>query len=76
MEEMSQQDYLKSVKAELGVGWDELAGLAGIAPRALKTYRMPDGSTNFRGMSPFVRAAIEQVLQAHRGRMKEVQKGA
>lgn len=76
MEELTQQEYLKAVKAELGVEWDRLAELAGIAPRALKTYRMPVESKNYRGMSQFVRDAIERVLQEHRKRMKRASKGA
>ncbi|UDM18933.1 hypothetical protein [Vogesella sp. XCS3] len=76
MEEQTQQEYLKAVKTELGVEWDRLAELAGIAPRALKTYRMPVESKNYRGMSQFVRDAIERVLQEHRRRMKKASKSA
>lgn len=76
MKEQTQQEYLQAVKAELGVEWDALAEMAGIAPRALKTYRMPVESKNYRGMSPFVRDAIERVLQAHRKHMKKASKGA
>lgn len=76
MEEITQRDFLKAAKAELGLKWDELAVAAGIEPRALKTYRMPIESKNYRGMSPFVRDAIERVLQEHRKRMKKASKGA
>ena len=58
----SQQAFLHAVKAELGVTWDALAVAAGIAPRALKNYRMPDGSQNHRGMPRLARRAIEQLL--------------
>ena len=39
----SQQLFLEAAKAELGMIWDALAVAAGIEPRALKNYRMPDG---------------------------------
>ena len=61
----SQQSFLHAVKAELGMTWDALAVAAGIEPRALKNYRMPDGSQNHRGMPKLARRAIEQLLLAH-----------
>lgn len=73
---MTQQDYLKAAKAELGVEWDALAELAGIKPRALKTYRMPPDSGDYRNMPDLAKAAIERVLEAHRKRQKRAKKGA
>jgi hypothetical protein len=61
----SQQSFLRAAKAELGVKWEELAVAAGIEPRALKNYRMPDGSQNHRGMPKLARRAIEQLLLTH-----------
>jgi hypothetical protein len=65
-----QRAYLYEVKAELGVTWDTLAELAGIAPRALKTYRLPVDSIDRRLLKPLVKAAIERVLADHRKRAK------
>lgn len=57
-----QQSFLQAAKAELGMTWDVLAVAAGIEPRALKNYRMPDGSQNHRGMPKLARRAIEHLL--------------
>jgi predicted metallo-beta-lactamase superfamily hydrolase len=65
MEEQSQQDYLKAAKAALGVEWDALAELAGIKPRALKTYRMPDSSKDHRGLPDLARRAIDRLISDH-----------
>ncbi len=61
----SQQSFLQAAKAELGLTWDALAIAAGIEPRALKNYRLPDESQNHRGMPKLARRAIEQLLLAH-----------
>ncbi len=58
----SQQSFLHAAKAELGMTWDALAVEAGIEPRALKNYRMPDDSQNHRGMPKLARRSIEQLL--------------
>ncbi|WP_157378699.1 hypothetical protein [Aliagarivorans taiwanensis] len=58
---MSQQEYLKGVKVELGVTWDKLAELANIKPRALKTYRMAETSKDYRVLPPLAKDAIERV---------------
>lgn len=60
----SQQNYLHEAKAILGLTWDALAVAAGIEPRALKNYRMPDESQNHRGMPRLARRAIDQLLEA------------
>lgn len=73
---MDQQEFLKAAKAELSVEWDVLADMAGIKPRALKTYRMPNDSSNFRAMPDLAKAAIERLLQDHRKRQKRVKKDA
>lgn len=64
-QEQSQQDFLQAAKAALGLTWDALAGQAGIAPRALKNYRMPDGSQNHRSMPSLAWRAVQQLLDAH-----------
>lgn len=63
--EQSQQAYLHHAKGALGLTWDALAEAAGIEPRALKNYRMPDSSTNHRGMPKLARRAIDQLLESH-----------
>lgn len=64
---MSQQEYLRSAKATLGVSWDGLARLAGINPRALKTYRLPDTSRDFRHLPSLARQAIDALVSAQHG---------
>ncbi|MFL9921577.1 hypothetical protein PQR75_40745 [Paraburkholderia fungorum] len=68
MSDTSQQDFLKDAKAQLGVTWDELAVASGINPRALKTYRMPDESKDYRALPDLARAAIVRLLEDRRGR--------
>lgn len=63
MASQSQQDFLRQAKEKLNCTWDGLAELSGIHPRALKTYRMPDESDNFRPINPLAKAAIERLLQ-------------
>lgn len=64
-QELGQQEFLKAAKATLGLKWDELAVQAGIEPRALKNYRMPDGSKNHRGLPVLARRSIQQLLDEH-----------
>jgi hypothetical protein len=68
MSDTTQQDFLKDAKAQLGVTWDELAVASGINPRALKTYRMPDESKDYRALPDLARAAIVRLLEDRRGR--------
>ena len=63
VQEQSQQEFLQTAKATLGLTWDALAVAAGIEPRALKNYRLPDDSQNHRGMPSLARRAIELVLE-------------
>ena len=59
----NQKDYLQAAKTALGAKtWDELAEMAGAAPRALKTYRMPEDSKDYRAMPGPVRKVIEMLL--------------
>jgi len=58
--------YLHSAKDELGMTWDAFAEAAGIDPRALKNYRMPDNSGNKRPLPELGRRSIEQLLTEHR----------
>ena len=65
--ELNQKEYLARVKQtlELRVGritWDELAVQAKIEPRALKAYRMPLTSADFRAMPALARQALESLL--------------
>lgn len=53
----------QAIEARMGSQtWDEIAALAGVEPRALKTYRMPASSTNYRQMPAVVRQAFESLL--------------
>lgn len=56
--QQTQQEFLRSAKEVLAVSWDELARRAGIAPRALKTYRMPLTSQDFRPLPEVAQVAI------------------
>jgi hypothetical protein len=65
--ELNQKEYLARVKQtlELRVGritWDELAVQAKIEPRALKAYRMPLTSADYRAMPALARQALESLL--------------
>lgn len=71
MSEQTQLEFLHAVKTELGVTWDELATLADIAPRALKTYRLPPASSEYRGMPKLAYNAINGVLEKSRAKSKK-----
>jgi len=45
-----------------GLTWDRFASLADIEPRALKSYRMPVESKDYRVMPKWVYAAIEALV--------------
>lgn len=62
MNELSQQELLLALKDALGVTWDDVALRTGIAPRALKSYRLPASSSGHRGMDKFVRDAVEKAF--------------
>lgn len=64
-QDQRQQDFLQAAKDTLGLTWDELAEQAGIVPRALKNYRMPDDSQNHRSMPSLARRAIQQLIDVH-----------
>jgi hypothetical protein len=72
----SQQDYLRAVKDEIGVTWDALAGMAGIEPRALKTYRMPDSSKDYRSLPRLAKDALDRVLADHQKKLKRSAKSS
>lgn len=74
MTEQTQQEYLKAAKATLDVEWDALAKLAGINPRALKTYRLPDSSKGHRGLPDLARRAIDGLLSAHQKKIQRASK--
>lgn len=63
----AQKNLLHQIKKNLEsrhgkLTWDEFARLAGVEPRALKTYRMPEGSADYRQMPPLVKQAFEDLL--------------
>ena len=59
----SQQELLHAAKDALGLDWDTLALKAGIKPRALKSYRLPESSAGFRAMPDLARAAVEDLVR-------------
>lgn len=66
----SQRAFLNEAKRRLSeahpkLTWDRMAELAGIEPRAFKTYRMPAESADYREMPNPARAAIEKLLVAN-----------
>jgi hypothetical protein len=65
VKEKTQNDFLQEAKATLGLTWDELAEQAGIAPRALKNYRMPADSQNHRSMPSLAWRSIQQLLDVN-----------
>lgn len=69
-QEEPQLAFLKAAKEELDVTWDVLAKMAGIQPRALKTYRMPTTSQDHRPIPSLARDAIQRVIQEHRKKAK------
>lgn len=64
-----QKSFLLAAKKSLaGAGrsitWDQMATMVDLEPRALKTYRMPESSPDYRSMPRPVRKHIEALLQA------------
>lgn len=66
MDGQTQQEFLHAVKAALRLTWDDLAERAGLKPRALKTYRMPVTSKDYRKMNGLAREAIANLLEERR----------
>jgi len=64
-QEQGQQEFLQAAKDTLGMTWDELAVAAGIVPRTLKNYRLPDDSKNHRTMPNLARHAVQRLLDDH-----------
>lgn len=63
----SQKAYLQATKQALGAcTWDQLAEMAGVAPRALKTYRMPEKSQDYRVIPGPVKKVLEMLIEAKR----------
>jgi len=63
----NQQDFLRAAKDQLGVTWDELATASGINPRAMKTYRMPETSKDYRVLPDLAYASILRLLEDRNG---------
>ncbi|HEX2831079.1 MAG TPA: hypothetical protein VHP37_32390 [Burkholderiales bacterium] len=64
----TQKAFLTDAKRRLqqtipSLTWDQFANLFQIEPRALKTYRMPETSADYRVMPKALRAAIEHRVQ-------------
>ena len=63
----NQKSWLTAAKRTLarrnpGLTWDDFARLAGIDPRAFKTYRLPEDSSNYRTMPALAQSAIQSLL--------------
>lgn len=63
-----QRSLLQSAKGRLAaqhgrLTWDQFAALLGVEPRALKTYRMPPASSDYRTMPKLLIEKIEALLQ-------------
>lgn len=70
----SQKAWLAASKRHLSerhgrLTWDEFADLAGIAPRAMKSYRMPEVSADYRQMPDLARREIERLVREAAGAM-------
>lgn len=66
MTDQTQQEFLQAAKDAFGCTWDELAVMTGIKPRALKTYRMPPESKDFRGLNSLAKDAVLRALKDHK----------
>jgi hypothetical protein len=69
---LDQKEFLTRAKKALAtrgkrVTWDEMAVMVGVEPRAMKTYRMPPESTDYRTMPRPVRNAIEGLVKGSQG---------
>lgn len=67
----TQQEFLKTAKIAMrqkypGLTWDEFAEMAGIEPRAFKTYRMPETSRDYRTMPRLAVRAVEDLVRKAR----------
>jgi hypothetical protein len=71
MKDLDQLVFLKLIKSEMHVKWDELAKLANIHPRALKTYRMPLSSADHRKLPVESRVALFRVLTEFRAKKQK-----
>lgn len=74
--ENAQKSWLSAAKRSLSehhknLTWDGFAKLAGIDPRAFKTYRMPEGSVDYRVMPSLARSAIETLLAKGAGNAEQ-----
>lgn len=64
----SQKAWLSAAKRTLsrarpGLTWNDFSQLAGIDPRAFKTYRMPEQSADYRKMPSLVESTIKNLLE-------------
>lgn len=70
MTEQTQQELLREAKKELGCTWDKLAEITGITPRALKTYRMPITSKDYRPISQLAENAVKLAIKSSKNQQK------
>ena len=75
---LDQKEFLTRAKKALATGgkrvtWDEMAVMVGVEPRAMKTYRMPPESADYRTMPRPVRNAIEGLIKGSQGHHLAVQ---
>lgn len=60
---MTQQEFLKDLKEKTGLTWDAIAAASGVSARALKTYRMPESSKDYRPMPNVAKVALTSILK-------------
>ncbi|PPC84605.1 MAG: hypothetical protein CTY38_00740 [Methylotenera sp.] len=60
---MTQQEFLKDLKENTGLTWDAIAAASGVHARALKTYRMPESSKDYRPMPNVAKVALTSLLK-------------
>lgn len=60
---MTQQEFLKDLKEKTELTWDAIAAASGVNARALKTYRMPESSKDYRPMPNVAKVALTSILK-------------
>jgi len=75
---LDQKEFLARAKKVLASSgkratWDEMAVMVGVEPRAMKTYRMPPESADYRTMPRPVRNAIDGLIRGSQGQPLAVQ---
>jgi hypothetical protein len=65
-----QKDWLKKAKREIsahvpGLTWDAFSKMVSVEPRAMKSYRMPASSSEYRSMPKSVELLISELLKKY-----------